>query len=124
MVITTHHIGAHCPSVTSRRPHPPARRVALRIADHTDIPQYEIRVKGHLGPRWAAWFDGLSLTALDDGTTVISGPVVDQAALHGLLHKLRDVGIPLISLTLLPTRRTCCINRRATRAPNPGRKLT
>jgi hypothetical protein len=71
-------------------------------ADHIDIPQYEIRVKGHLGHRWAAWFDGLSLTALDDGTTVISGSVVDQAALHGLLHKLRDVGIPLVSLILLP----------------------
>ena len=61
-----------------------------------------IRVQGHLGHRWATWFDGLSLTALHDGTTAISGPVVDQAALHGLLHKLRDVGIPLVSLTLLP----------------------
>jgi hypothetical protein len=72
-------------------------------ADHTDVPQYELRVKGHLGPRWAAWFDGLSLTTEEDGTTVISGPVVDQAALHGLLHKLRDVGIPLVSLIQLPT---------------------
>lgn len=72
-------------------------------ADHTDLPQYEIRVKGHLGPGWAAWFDGLSLTTEEDGTTVISGPVVDQAALHGLLHKLRDVGIPLVSLIQLPT---------------------
>ena len=99
--MTTHHIGAHCLSVTNdegitRSPSGAAD------ADHADIPQYEIRVKGHLGHRWAAWFDGLSLTALDDGTTVISGPVVDQAALHGLLHKLRDVGIPLVSLTLLP----------------------
>jgi hypothetical protein len=72
-------------------------------ADHTDIPQYEIRVKGHLGHRWAAWFDGLGLTGHDDGTTVISGPVVDQAALHGLLDKLRDVGIPLVSLIQLPS---------------------
>lgn len=63
--------------------------------------QYEIRVKGHLGPRWTAWFDGLSLTSGDDGITVIRGPVVDQAALHGLLQKLRDVGIPLVSLTPL-----------------------
>ena len=99
--MTTHHIGAHCLSVTNddgitRSPSGAAD------ADHAHIPQYEIRVKGHLGHRWAAWFDGLSLTALDDGTTVISGPVVDQAALHGLLHKLRDVGIPLVSLTLLP----------------------
>ena len=67
-------------------------------ADRSGIPQYEIRVKGHLGSRWSAWFDGLSLTSEDDGTTVIRGPVPDQAALHGLLSKLRDVGIPLVSL--------------------------
>lgn len=65
-------------------------------------PQYEIRVAGHLAPRWSAWFDGLAVTTDDDGTTVIRGSVVDQAALHGLLQKLRDVGIPLISLTQLP----------------------
>ncbi len=58
-----------------------------------------ITVQGHLAPRWSTWFDGLELTRHDDGTTVISGPVVDQAALHGLLQKLRDLGIPLISLT-------------------------
>ena len=67
-------------------------------ADRRDIPQYEIRVKGHLGSRWSAWFDGLNLTSDDDGITVIQGPVADQAALHGLLSKLRDVGIPLVSL--------------------------
>ena len=61
--------------------------------------QYEIRVNGQLGTRWAAWFDGLAITSERDGTTVLRGPVVDQAALHGLLQKLRDVGIPLISLT-------------------------
>ena len=72
-------------------------------ADRTGIPQYEIRVKGHLGPRWAAWFDGLSLTSADDGTTVIRGEVVDQSALHGLLQKVRDIGIPLVSLTRLPS---------------------
>lgn len=100
-MITTHHIGAHCAGVTNddRTTRSPS---GASGAGHSDIPQYEIRVKGHLGHRWAAWFDGLSLTALDDGTTVIAGPVVDQAALHGLLHKLRDVGIPLISLTPVP----------------------
>jgi hypothetical protein len=72
-------------------------------ADHERIPQYEIRVRGHLGTRWSAWFDGLTITAEDDGTTVITGPVVDQSALHGLLQKLRDVGIPLLSLTQLPS---------------------
>jgi len=117
VVITTHHIGAHCPSVINddgitRSPN------GASDADHTGIPQYEIRVKGHLGHRWAAWFDGMSFTALDDGTTVISGPVVDQAALHGLLHKLRDVGIPLISLTqLLPDAPASTVAPPAPRTP-------
>jgi len=71
-------------------------------AGRTRLPQYEIRVNGHLGSRWAAWFDGLNLTTEDDGTTVLRGPVVDQSALHGLLLKLRDIGIPLVSLTELP----------------------
>ena len=61
--------------------------------------RYEIRVKGHLNSRWTAWFDGLSLTNESDGTTVIHGPVADQAALHGLLRKVRDLGLPLISVT-------------------------
>jgi hypothetical protein len=60
---------------------------------------YQIRVRGHLGSRWSAWFDGMTLTHEDDGTTDISGPVVDQAALHGLLATLRDTGLPLVSVT-------------------------
>ncbi|MDQ1628989.1 MAG: hypothetical protein QOI54_2733 [Actinomycetota bacterium] len=60
--------------------------------------RYEIRLEGHLDNRWAAWFDGLTLTHLSDGTTVVHGPVVDQAALHGLLQKVRDLGLPLISV--------------------------
>jgi hypothetical protein len=60
--------------------------------------QYEIRLKGHLAARWADWFDGMSLVHESDGTTIIHGPVVDQAALHGLLHRVRDLGIPLISI--------------------------
>ena len=60
--------------------------------------QYEIRIEGHLAPRWAAWFDGLTLSTEDDGTTRIHGPVADQAALHGLLQKLRDLGLALISV--------------------------
>ena len=66
--------------------------------NHNGAGWYEIRVKGHLDSRWTAWFDGLSLINDSDGTTVISGPVVDQAALHGLLQKVRDVGIPLLSV--------------------------
>ena len=61
--------------------------------------QYEIRLKGRLDERWAAWFDGLSLRHDDDGTTVLQGPVTDQAALHGLLQKVRDAGLPLVSVT-------------------------
>jgi hypothetical protein len=60
---------------------------------------YEIRIQGHLGARWAAWFDGLSLRNETDGTTLIAGPVADQAALHGLLQKVRDTGLPLVSVT-------------------------
>ena len=63
--------------------------------------RYEIRVKGHLESRWAAWFDGMTLTTESDGTTSIQGPVIDQAALHGVLHRLRDTGLPLISVTQL-----------------------
>jgi hypothetical protein len=61
--------------------------------------RYEIRLKGHLDARWAARFDGLTLTNSSDGTTIIHGAVVDQAALHGLLQKVRDLGLPLVSLT-------------------------
>lgn len=61
--------------------------------------QYEIRLAGHLDQRWAEWFDGLTLTQQGDGTTVLHGPVVDQAALHGLLQKVRDLGLPLVSVT-------------------------
>jgi hypothetical protein len=63
--------------------------------------RYEIRIKGRLDSRWAAWFDGLDLTNASDGITVIHGLVADQSALHGLLQKVRDVGLPLISVTRL-----------------------
>ena len=61
--------------------------------------RYEIRLKGHLDSRWETWFDGLTLTNCTDGTTTIHGPVVDQSALHGLLQKVRDLGLPLIAVT-------------------------
>lgn len=60
--------------------------------------EYEIRLSGHLDDRWAAWFDGLSLSHEADGITVIHGPVADQSALHGLLQKVRDLGLPLVSV--------------------------
>ena len=64
---------------------------------------YEIRIRGHLEPRWASWFDGLTLTQDHDGTTVIRGEVADQAALHGLIQKVRDIGLPLVSVTSTAT---------------------
>jgi hypothetical protein len=70
---------------------------------HPGPGQYEIRMKGHLGTRWSAWFDGLSIAHGSDGTTTIYGQVADQAALHGLLQKVRDLGLPLISVTPVET---------------------
>jgi hypothetical protein len=67
--------------------------------DHDQPALYEIRIKGHLDDRWAAWFDGLAITREDNGDTLLTGPVTDQAALHGLLRKVRDLGTPLLSVT-------------------------
>jgi hypothetical protein len=67
--------------------------------------QYEIRIQGRLRPEWSAWFDGLAIIssgkAAGSGETLLAGPVADQAALHGLLAKIRDLGLPLLSLTLV-----------------------
>ena len=66
-----------------------------------DPVRYEIRIAGALDGRWATWFDGMTLRADGDGATVIAGPVADQAALHGLLQRVRDLGIPLVSVTAI-----------------------
>ena len=60
---------------------------------------HQIRIKGHLGPHWSSWFEGLAITLEDNGETLLSGPVVDQAALHAVLRKVRDLGMPLLSVT-------------------------
>jgi hypothetical protein len=62
---------------------------------------YEIRIKGHLDARWVKWFDGLAITLDENGNTLLSGPVADQAALHGILKKVRDVGLPLLSVNFV-----------------------
>ncbi len=66
--------------------------------DHHEPGRYEIRLKGHLDARWAWRFEGLTITREDNGETLITGPVVDQAALHGLLRNVRDLGLPLVSV--------------------------
>src|SRR5690242_12720200 len=60
---------------------------------------YLIRIQGHLGAEWADWFDGLAITQEEDGNTLLTGPVIDQAALYGLLKKVRDLGMPLVSVS-------------------------
>lgn len=64
---------------------------------------YQIRVEGHLGRQWIAWFDGLTITLTENGDTLLTGPVVDQAALYGLLRKVRDLGLPLLAVNIIQT---------------------
>ena len=73
---------------------------------HTHLPPtepdeplvYQIRIKGHLGHQWADWFEGLFIELTDNGDTLLTGPIVDQAALHGVLKKVRDLALPLVSV--------------------------
>lgn len=71
--------------------------------DHYQPGSYEIRIKGHLDNRWAARFEGMTLTLEDNGDTLLTGLVVDQAALHGLLRRVRDLGMPLVSVISVQT---------------------
>jgi hypothetical protein len=66
--------------------------------DPSQATVYQIRIKGHLGHQWADWFGGLTITLEDNGETLLTGPVVDQAALYGLLRRMRDLGVPLLSV--------------------------
>jgi hypothetical protein len=86
VVIRAHQVGSYVPGVKERA---------------SDSGRYEIRVQGLLHPRWSAWFDGVTVTHESNGTTLIRGDAVDQAALHGLLRKLADLGLPLLAVTHL-----------------------
>jgi hypothetical protein len=68
------------------------------VPDRSEAGRYEIRLLGRLDAHWTAWFDGLTVTENSDGTTVISGPIADLSALHGLLQRVRDLGLPLVSV--------------------------
>jgi hypothetical protein len=75
--------------------------VRSALTAHGDAGRYEFRLEGQLGYSWTEWFDGFALTNAGDGTTTLTGPVTDQAALHGLLRRVSDVGMTLISVNLL-----------------------
>lgn len=79
----------------------------MKKVDHKHSPDrsvlYQIRVKGHLDSSWSDWFDGLTISPETNGETLLSGPVIDQAALHGLLKKVRDLGLPLLLVKQLKT---------------------
>ena len=75
--------------------------VKISPADPEQAMVYQIRLKGHLAKQWTDWFEGLTITLEENGETLLTGPVVDQAALHGLLKKVRDLGLPLLSLVRL-----------------------
>jgi hypothetical protein len=71
------------------------------LESKTDLGQpmiYQIRIKGHLDPQWTDWFEGLSISLEEEGDTLLTGPVIDQSALHGLLKKVRDLGMTLVSV--------------------------
>jgi len=73
-----------------------SKRGPDRDADQPMV--YQITIKGHLSHQWADWFEGLTITLEEDGNTLLNGPVIDQSALHGILKKIRDLGMPLLSV--------------------------
>src|SRR5687768_4144196 len=118
-MMTPHHIALYYPLEAKKQRNP---KEFIRIGgrctrrtmnesdgsteDHHEPGLYEIRIKGHLEQRWANWFEGLSITLVESGDTLLTGPVVDQAALHGLLRKVRDLGLPLVSVIQVDPKQT------------------
>lgn len=80
------------------------------MEQHDPVKLYEIRIEGHLHEQWADWFGGLTVTIEENGNTLLAGPVIDQAALYGLLRKVRDLGMPLISVNRVQPRQTCALD--------------
>ena len=74
-------------------------------SEHVRQEVYQIVVKGHLDSEWSEWFDGLAVTMVDNGATILSGPIIDQTALHGVLIKIRDLGLPLLGLSRIEPER-------------------
>ncbi|NCC35554.1 MAG: hypothetical protein EOM24_26610 [Chloroflexia bacterium] len=70
---------------------------------------YQIRLRGHLGSQWAAWFDGMTVDLTNAGDTLLTGPIADQAALHGLLRKVRDLGLTLLAVQCIPGEATSVV---------------
>jgi hypothetical protein len=83
---------------SSRRKYRAMANIRNNKANQNQPQVYQIRLKGHLGHQWSDWFEGMNITLEEDGDTLLTGPVVDQAALHGLLKKVRDLGMPLVSI--------------------------
>lgn len=95
----------------------------LQTKRDPDAPMvYQIRLAGQLGEQWTAWFDGLTITLTANGDTLLTGPVVDQAALYGLLKKVRDLGVPLLAVTCIESDQPAIADP-VTRVIIPGESL-
>lgn len=90
------------------------------VIDSSQPTTYQIRIKGHLGCEWTDWFGGMTVTLQDEGDTLLTGLVVDQAALHGLLKKVRDLGMPLVSVNPVPFNEPCLENDEKTTTDKSG----